>query len=339
MSFQQMGQEAPVLKYPEDFGLHPNVSLENAANMLFRAIQTSQNQPYTWTFIDKPQEGQIYLLFMPNPAQPLNDGIRWQDQENRYTMPVQRGTRELEVAEVKFGFIPNSQDTAAWRMRRRYRLHKGGHPQLVLIHYSRVPPIQIVPSLLNNPIRHYPLRQINDPPIYVMGDRAGQKAFTHAAGPHQGGMPQVGMNPQAMIAQQNSNMEALERRRERERTRDGGGGVGVGQRPGPPRLDDEESADESELLSTRTLAITRYRRNHELMEEVFRQAAFDSKKPSPSKRIYEGFDKAELEAKMAKLQDDVEALQAKAAERKAQKVAADDVVVTASGHAPMELST
>ncbi|KAG2361978.1 hypothetical protein BDR07DRAFT_1609818 [Suillus spraguei] len=319
MAFQQMQQEAPVLKYPEDFVL--------------------QNQPYTWTFIDKPQEGQIHLLFMPNPSQPLNDGIRWQDQESRYTIPVQRGTRELEVAEVKFGFIPNSQDTSAWRMRRRYRLHKGGHPQLVLIHYSRVPPIQIVPSLLNNPVRHYPLRQLTDPPIYVMGERAGQKVFPHPAGPHQSSMPQVGMNPQAMIAQQNSNMEALERRRERERTRDGGGAVGAAQRPGPPRLDDDESADESELLSTRTLAITRYRRNHELMEEVFRQAAFNSKQPSSSKRLYEGFDKAELDAKIAKLQDDVEALQAKAAERRAQKVAADDVIVTASGHAPMELTT
>lgn len=41
-------------------------------------------------------------------------------------------------------------------------------------------------------------------------------------------MPPVGMNQQAMIAQQNSNMEALERRRERERARDGSGGaVGV----------------------------------------------------------------------------------------------------------------
>ncbi|KAG2104263.1 hypothetical protein BD769DRAFT_1676246 [Suillus cothurnatus] len=79
---------------------------------------------------------------MPNPSQPLNDGIRWQDQECRCTIPVQRGTRELEVAEVKFDFIPNSQDTAAWRMRRRYRLHKDGHPQVVLIHYSRVPPIR-----------------------------------------------------------------------------------------------------------------------------------------------------------------------------------------------------
>jgi hypothetical protein len=34
-----------------------------------------------------------------------------------------------------------------------------------------------------------------------MGNRAGQKAFPHPTGPHQGGMPQVGMNPQAMIVQ------------------------------------------------------------------------------------------------------------------------------------------
>jgi len=57
-----------------------------------------------------------------------------------------------------------------------------------------------------------------------MGDKMGQKAFPQA----QGGIPPVGMHPQAMIAQQNSNMEALERRRERERARDAtGSAVGV----------------------------------------------------------------------------------------------------------------
>jgi hypothetical protein len=55
MSFPQMQQDAPVLKYPEDFAPHPNISLETAANMLLRAIQTSQNLPYHWTYIDKPQ--------------------------------------------------------------------------------------------------------------------------------------------------------------------------------------------------------------------------------------------------------------------------------------------
>lgn len=42
--------------------------------------------------------------------------------------------------EVKFGFVPG-QDTTAYRVRRRFRLLKGGHLQLVLIHYSRGQPM------------------------------------------------------------------------------------------------------------------------------------------------------------------------------------------------------
>lgn len=118
---------------------------------------------------------------------------------------------------------------------------------------------ETVPSLLNSPVRQYPLRQITEPPVYVMGDKAGQKAFPPSAGPpppqgpigmnpqamgmNQPGMgippqgmnpqamgmsPQgIGMTPQAMLAQQNSNMESLERRRERERAREQSGGMGA----------------------------------------------------------------------------------------------------------------
>lgn len=32
--------------------------------------------------------------------------------------------------------------------------------------------------------------------------------------------------------------------------------------------------DEFEMISTRTLGLARYKRNHELMEEVFKKAAF-----------------------------------------------------------------
>ena len=39
-------------------------------------------------------------------------------------------------------------------------------------------------------------------------------------------------------------------------------------------VEDDDSADESETISTRTLALTRYRRNHEFMNEVFMYAAF-----------------------------------------------------------------
>jgi hypothetical protein len=44
--------------------------------------------------------------------------------------------------------------------------------------------------------------------------------------------------------------------------------------PQPQRLDEEDSADELENISTKTLALTRYKRNHELMNEVFAYAAF-----------------------------------------------------------------
>jgi hypothetical protein len=124
-------------------------------------------------------------------------------------------------------------------MRRRYRLHKGGHPQLVLIHYYRVP---LIRKSLHHSIITFPFSPpITHSSIYIwlhqststftptstythlvqqrsshlswtipsgtthydrsLGNRAGQKAFPHPAGPHQGGMPQVGMNPQAMIVQ------------------------------------------------------------------------------------------------------------------------------------------
>lgn len=43
------------------------------------------------------------------------------------------------MSEIKSGFIPGSQDQTAWRLRRRYRLLKGGHPNFVLVHYTRGP--------------------------------------------------------------------------------------------------------------------------------------------------------------------------------------------------------
>ena len=39
--------------------------------------------------------------------------------------------------EARHGFVPLSAEMTASRVRRRYRLVKGGHPFLVLIHYSR----------------------------------------------------------------------------------------------------------------------------------------------------------------------------------------------------------
>lgn len=81
---------------------------------------------------------------------------------------------------------------------------------------------EIPPHLANQPVRQYPLRQLNEPAVFVLGDKVGQKV------PAAGGMPMVSGggggafpgrgDPQAMLAQQNRDMEALERRAQRDRS-------------------------------------------------------------------------------------------------------------------------
>jgi hypothetical protein len=92
---------------------------------------------------------------------------------------------------------------------------------------------EILPAL-NQPVRTYPLRVVNEPSVYIAGDKMGQKVYPQGAGPMHGipppipPMQQPGMQmnfsqQQAMVAQQNSNMEILERRREQERARNRSG--------------------------------------------------------------------------------------------------------------------
>ncbi|KAJ7493312.1 hypothetical protein B0H11DRAFT_2005846 [Mycena galericulata] len=293
--FQQAQAEGLCLRYPENLGMHRELSVENAVVSLVRGTQSSMNIPYTWGFVDKPSEGQLLLLFLPGNTAFPNDGIRYQDNETKYSIVV-GGTRELEVHEVKFGFVPGV-DNGAWRQRRRYRLQKGGHPQLVLVHYSRGPVAPIVPALMNQPVRSYPLRIVNEAAVFVMGEKVGQKVYPPNAGPPpgggMGGMP-MGMNfgpqQQAMVAQQNSNMGMLDRRREQEQR------ARAGSNARPQRVEEDDSGDENDTISTRALSLTRYRRNHDIMAEVFTHAAFNSKNASPAPAPFSIFNKTELEA-------------------------------------------
>lgn len=189
-----------------------------------------------------------------------------------------------------------------------------------------------------------------------MGDKMGQKVFPNAPGsaPVPGGAPApaqqiginfgvgIGGNAQALLAQQNSNMEALERRRERS-----GSMGGVSCRAARSsflffscRLQctlvasghhshhssskralmkmtlqvDQESnqisishlthtipSDESDWISTRTLALARYKRNHDSMNEVFFHAAFGDKTKPPQPSPYSIFKKSDLEEKVVSL--------------------------------------
>jgi hypothetical protein len=143
----------------------------------------------------------------------------------------------------------------------------------------------------------------------------------------------MGFNPQAMLAQQNSNMEALERRREQQRGRDRSASMNT--RPAPPRVEDEDSADEADTMSTRTLALSRYKRNHELMDDVFRHATFVGRKNKPSPPTpYSIFNKADLEEKAAKLGAELDILKMNVAKQQAARALAEKE--SAEYHATLE---
>ena len=130
----------------------------------------------------------------------------------------------MEVCEARFGFVPNGNEPVASRVRRRYRIIKGGHVQLCLFHYSRgqairmfsfdlfpsvcrtdtSPWLAIPPGMLNQPVRSYPLRSLaHEASVFVVGEKAGQK---------------IPPNAQVMLANQNREMQELERRAQRDRS-------------------------------------------------------------------------------------------------------------------------
>lgn len=121
-----------------------------------------------------------------------------------------------------------------------------------------------------------------------------------------------------MLAQQNRQMEALERRNAQEREQRARGGMNA-QRPSMHPDEDEEI--EKEMISTRTLALTRFQRNHEFMDEVFVQASLGDKHPPKRKSPWSIFDVTELENKISKLTAEIAELERQTEERRSQRSA------------------
>ncbi|KZT22804.1 hypothetical protein NEOLEDRAFT_1180554 [Neolentinus lepideus HHB14362 ss-1] len=316
---QQLQAEGACLRYPEPLGTHQSLSMETVLSMLLKAIPLTQQVPFVWGWIDKPQDGSVYMIYMPNPERFPNDGIRWQDGETKTVIPAGQG-RDLELCEVKYGFVPNSGEQVALRARRRYRLARGGHVGIGLVHYSRGPPMPINPAF-NQPVRPYPLRPINEPSIFVcMGDKFGHQVYPPGTGPPAGGVNYAGgiaippgTNQQALLAQQRARMEGLEAKRQLDgNAAAAAAAANAAKAAAQAQLQDEDSGDEGDQISTRALALARYRRNHELMNEVFMYAAFGEKKAPPRPPSYSTlFNKTELDEKTTKLFAEIEELKQK----------------------------
>ncbi|KAG5519523.1 hypothetical protein PMAC_001677 [Pneumocystis sp. 'macacae'] len=154
------------LSYP----VNPHLSIESITEMLIKASGVAQQVPFVWNFIDKPVDGQIFLVWLPPESNmnPPPDGLQYMGSENCYRVDI--GGNTIEIFEHKYGFHPATESHTS-RIRRRFRLIKGGNDQLWLIYYLRSNEND---RLLANsqtatpqPPRSYPLPYIQNKPFML----------------------------------------------------------------------------------------------------------------------------------------------------------------------------
>jgi len=152
-------------------------------------------------------------------------------------------------------------------------------------------------------------------------------------------MNQMGMSAglgmtAAQLAHQTQTMEALERERRARAmppssyppaaAHPPGGAIPPGGAPITRPPDEDDSGDEYDQVSTRTLSIERFKRNHELMAEVFTAASKGIRSPPSLPSPYSPLDINDMSARVAKLDAEVEVLKAKAEERRRARQATAD---------------
>ncbi|KAG8864502.1 hypothetical protein FRB96_005005 [Tulasnella sp. 330] len=308
---QQRQHDELVLRMDVNIQPDANLTYEQAANILGQAARTSNQKPYWYTYIDKPGDGDMHVIFQVPSLSPFNvDGLRYLEPEHVYRVPI--GPYELEVAETKYGFIPGSGEQHASRVRRKMRFSKGGVGAVVLVHYLQGPSCAIPPSYQNQPVRRYPLMQNTEPGIFCLGERTGQKVPNpnaqagmmngqislqqqFGAGPR---MP--GVNPQ--LQQQNAAIAAQQAAMNMHR----GGGAPAK----PMQMYEDPEEEESDTVTQRDIATARFIRNHEFLADLFGPES--APKPQPIDESPEKI--SELEATLAKLNEEMETLQKKSLE-------------------------
>ncbi|KAF8469001.1 hypothetical protein BDZ91DRAFT_721549 [Kalaharituber pfeilii] len=123
-----------------------SITVEMIGEMLLKAPQTAQQYPFTWTMLDTPPEGSLFLVWVPPMLNGgcASDGFVWVDPDQGYSMETPKGYT-IEMVQTKSGFIPG-QESHTLHTRRRYRMLAGPkapanapapNPNLWLFHYIR----------------------------------------------------------------------------------------------------------------------------------------------------------------------------------------------------------
>ncbi|EJT98626.1 hypothetical protein DACRYDRAFT_110532 [Dacryopinax primogenitus] len=280
------------------------LTYELAVQYLLKSVSIAQQTPFYWIPIDKPSDNDLYLVYHTNNVHWANDGVRFLENESSFRAQI--AGHELEVKETKYGFIPGAE-TQANRVRRKFRLLKGGSPHLWLIHYTRGQAQPVPPIFQSTPSRKYPIPPAPSGPVLVFSQppRPGQPLPPGGATQVPGRSPQKDMQRAMMLAQQQQQQHQQQQQQQQQQQH-------VQQQQQQQRAQhphgaqhvkvEDDSDDEPEFLTKRDLAKARYMRNHEFMQDVF---AFPGKLPDPAADPWSTTTPLSLEQKLEKLKAEI----------------------------------
>ncbi|KAG9295475.1 hypothetical protein G9A89_013504 [Geosiphon pyriformis] len=293
-----------------DYPRYSNLTPDMAAEMLTKAMNLINQITFSFLYIDRPADGQVYLISLPPTVEELPpDGFHYLDNEMCYKTTLPDG-RELLCAERKGGFAPNDQFTS--KIRRRYRLSMG-NDNLQLLHYVKLEENhrQILnPGVISRtPTRKYPTPQMQ--PNMSPYARLPQQS------PMQGHVPNPQVvhlvnstapptpTPSASYVQfqsrastssailkgvNTSNSKSTGRRGKSAKNKAAAAAAAAEEA-------DDPSGDEFDNIKPRDVALARYKMNHDFIEEIFSPHSTSSIKLEPSP--YETLNIDELKQKVA----------------------------------------
>ncbi|KAH7031346.1 uncharacterized protein B0I36DRAFT_363051 [Microdochium trichocladiopsis] len=278
-------------RYPVKATIQPN----EVTSLLMQAPKIARDTaPFYWTYIDKPENGSIFLTWQPLQqmnVQLASDGYVWPPQETYYQQEVGNGVI-LEMYLQKAGFAYGDQ--YAMHSRRRFRLIPPNvpnpnapqvDPSLWIVHYGpNEPNDRIHASQLPRDNR---TQQIHETRSYlyrcgqiqrkefILGDRANwpQIGWPREA-PRQPvyagnrGVPQSMAYPSQ--APTPSGPPSKRARTSQAAHAQGAPPMGALSHQDSAYDDDEDTSrgDMFDHLTPREISLHRYRQNHEWMEEI-----------------------------------------------------------------------
>ncbi|RHZ77729.1 hypothetical protein Glove_174g166 [Diversispora epigaea] len=310
------------------------VSPTYVADILNKATSLLNQITFTYSYIDKPQEGQLYLISLsPNVEELPSDGYQYLDQEITLRSTLGNG-RELLCMVRKQGFTPGEPITSKVRHRYRFAI---GHHDLQLLHYSsldetqrqRVNSINSDNRQMTNPSynahmtpRRYPISPMQNigpyarptgmplinsvqSPMHMPVQSSSVQRSPMSVAPIMGVNSYQfqtrtggGINQRLSQQQLQQSISSTPTKQAGRRPKGGKGKAAMVATSASSYDDTEEpSGDELDQLKLKDVSMSRFKRNHEYIAEIF--SAYNINSIIPPESPYKSKDIEKLKEELA----------------------------------------